>query len=449
MESPDTFRLSLIKNIHNIMNITIGIKSFLAAALIMAGATAAGAQQAPSTPVPQCLAPNTPVGTARGIHPGRVAWSHAPGAATWDGGEGFWFGDSCNDQKACDWLVAETVTNLTGEKTPAAAWNAIFRHFNSGRGKEGAGYRPGEKIAIKVNNNNTYSHDDSREINTSPHMLLALLTSLVEDGGVRQEDITVAEPSRFITDFLYRKCHDRFPGVRFVDNCGGDGRVKSEYIADAMHYSRDNGELARGIATPFTEADHVINMALLKGHVGQGVTLCGKNWYGCMNIHADWRKNYHNNFDQNRDGTPKYITFVDFMGHKDLGGKTMLWLVDGLYGSKNVAGEPAPRWSMEPFGGEWPCSLLGSLDPVAIDMVCDDLLTSQFPDMPDAAYSDMYLLEAAMAANAPSGTVYDPEGDGTPLQSLGVAEHWNNARDRRYTRNLGTGDGIELVYRRR
>lgn len=449
MESPDTSRLSLIKNIHNIMNITIGIKSFLAAALIMAGATAAGAQQAPSTPVPQCLAPNTPVGTARGIHPGRVAWSHAPGAATWDGGKGFWFGDSCNNQEACDWLVAETVTNLTGEKTPAAAWNAIFRHFNSGRGKKGAGYRPGEKIAIKVNNNNTYSHDDSREINTSPHMLLALLTSLVEDGGVCQEDITVAEPSRFITDFLYRKCHDRFPGVRFVDNCGGDGRIKSEYIADAMHYSRDNGELARGIATPFTEADYVINMALLKGHVGQGVTLCGKNWYGCMNIHADWRKNYHNNFDQNRDGTPKYITFVDFMGHKDLGGKTMLWLVDGLYGSKNVAGEPAPRWSMEPFGGEWPCSLLGSLDPVAIDMVCDDLLTSQFPDMPDAAYSDMYLLEAAMAANAPSGTVYDPEGDGTPLQSLGAAEHWNNARDRRYTRNLGTGDGIELVYRRR
>ncbi len=29
------------------------------------------------------------------------------------------------------------------------------------------------------------------------------------------------------------------------------------------------------------------NMALLKGHVGQGVTLCAKNWYGCMSIHAN------------------------------------------------------------------------------------------------------------------------------------------------------------------
>ena len=137
------------------------------------------------------------------------------------------------------------------------------------------------------------------------------------------------------------------------------------------------------------------------------------------------------------------------MGHKDLGGKTILWLVDGLYGSRNVAGEPTPRWSMQPFGGEWPCSLLGSLDPVALDMVCIDLLTTQFPDMPDAAYSDMYLLEAAMAGNPPSGIVYDPEGDGIALTSLGVAEHWNNANDRQYSRNLGSGNGIELVYHRR
>lgn len=179
------------------------------------------------------------------------------------------------------------------------------------------------------------------------------------------------------------------------------------------------------------------------------MTLCGKNWYGCTSINADWRKNAHNNFDQNRDGTPKYMTFVDFMGHKDLGGKTLLWLIDGLYGCKNVGGEPGPLWTMEPFNGQWPCSLIGSLDQVAIDMVGIDLLTSQFPDMPDADYSDMYLIEAAQAGNAPSGTAYDPEGDGTPLKSLGVAEHWNNATDRQYSRNLGKEEGIELVYERK
>jgi hypothetical protein len=28
---------------------------------------------------------------------------------------------------------------------------------------------------------------------------------------------------------------------------------------------------------------------------------------------------------------------------------------------------------------------------------------------------------------------------------LGVHEHWNNPQDKQYSRNLGTGDGIELI----
>lgn len=400
-------------------------------------------------PVKQCLLANSPVGTARGIYPGRVVWSHAPGVATWDGGQDFWFVDRYNNQQYCNWLINKTLTNLTGKNTEKEAWHSIFTYFNKQKRQKEAGYNMGEKLAIKINNNNTYSHDDCHEINASPQLLLALLISLVEQAGVPQEAITVAEPSRFITDYLYKKCHDRFPNIHFVDNQGGDGRIKAEYQASAMHYSKDNGQLARGIATVFTEATYIINMALLKGHVGQGVTLCGKNWYGCMSIHADWRKNFHNNFNQSRDGIPKYITFVDFMGHKDLGGKTLLWFIDGLYGCKNVNGEPTPKWSMKPFNGQWPCSLLGSMDPVAIDMVGNDLLINQFPDMPDIDYSDMYLIEAAQANKAPSGTIYDPEGDGTPLFSLGVAEHWNNASDKQYSRNLGTGKGIELVYERK
>ena len=51
--------------------------------------------------------------------------------------------------------------------------------------------------------------------------------------------------------------------------------------------------------------------------------------------------------------------------------------------------------------------------------------------------------EAALANNPPSGTIYKP--DGVRLQSLGVHEYWNNATDKKYSRNLGTDDGIELV----
>jgi hypothetical protein len=50
-----------------------------------------------------------------------------------------------------------------------------------------------------------------------------------------------------------------------------------------------------------------------------------------------------------------------------------------------------------------------------------------------------------LASNPPSGTTCDPENDGTAMQSLGVHEHWNNSIDKQYSRNLGTGNGIELV----
>jgi hypothetical protein len=57
---------------------------------------------------------------------------------------------------------------------------------------------------------------------------------------------------------------------------------------------------------------------------------------------------------------------------------------------------------------------------------------------------DNYLHEAAMANDPPSGTFYHPNGSAR-LGSLGVHEHWNNDSEKQYTRNLGTGDGIELV----
>jgi len=50
-----------------------------------------------------------------------------------------------------------------------------------------------------------------------------------------------------------------------------------------------------------------------------------------------------------------------------------------------------------------------------------------------------------MVPNPPSGVHYYPNHDGGLSRSLGVHEHWNNAVDKQYSRNLGTGHGIELV----
>jgi hypothetical protein len=94
------------------------------------------------------------------------------------------------------------------------------------------------------------------------------------------------------------------------------------------------------------------------------------------------------------------------------------------------------------------------LDPVAIDSVAFDFLLEEWPDVVTGGTgnpgslqggAEDYLHEAALAGNPPSGTFYDPDKDGVSLASLGVHEHWNNPQDKQYSRNLGTGDGIELI----
>lgn len=393
--------------------------------------------------------PNVPFGVARGIFPGRVVWGHNPEVADWDMKAGFWWEDRFNNQNESDKLLAHTITALVGSGSEAKAWDKLFRHFNKARNKKNTGYRKDEKIAIKINMNNTFSHDDNNEINGNPTLILSLLKSLIEKARIPQENITVADPSRFITNNIFDKCHTVYPRVHFVDHDGGDGREKSAYYSNFIPYSIDNGRVATGLATCIVDADYLINLALLKGHVGQGVTLCAKNFFGCTSIESDWRKNYHSfGFSQSKKGEFRYSVYPDFLGHKYLGAKTMLFLIDGVYGNKLLDGTPQNKWKLTPFNGNWPNSLFASQDGVAIDAVVLDFALAEWPDGKDLMYSDYSLNECALADNPPSGIKYDPERDGTYLTSLGVSEHWNNAEDKKYSRNLKTGNGIELIYKK-
>jgi hypothetical protein len=150
----------------------------------------------------------------------------------------------------------------------------------------------------------------------------------------------------------------------------------------------------------------------------------------------------------------RYRAIVDLMGHPALGGKILLCLVDGLYGGYFWDSHPY-KWNMPPFNGNWPSSLFASLDPVAIDSVCYDFLLTEWPNVVNNGSSspgnglqggaEDYLHEMAQADQPVSATFYDPARTGTRLPSLGVHEHWNNAISKQYSRNLGTGTGIELV----
>jgi hypothetical protein len=386
--------------------------------------------------------PLSPLGVPRGVVPGRVTWAHDPAAVTWDG-TGSWWTDANNNQAVIDRMVSGSIRGLTNQKSDAQAWSAMFQHFNRTHGRGKAGYKAGEKIAIKANLNNTTDHGTIDRLNSSPHLILSLVRQLTGPGKVPQPSITVFDSSRFIPGNLYDKIHHEFPGVVFVDHIGGDGRMKAEFKTNAIPYSVPSRN-ATGLDNTVVQAAYLIDAALLKGHVSSGVSLCAKNLFGATSIHTDWHKNAHDGFPHNGDGSPSYAAIVDFLGHKDLGQKTMLFLIDGLYGNENADPPPSHKWKMTPFNDAWPSSIFMSLDGVAVDSVGFDFLTSEWPDLVDIANADNYLREAALANDPPSKTFYDPERDGIRCRSLGVFEHWNNGTDKKYSGNLGKAHGIEL-----
>jgi hypothetical protein len=386
--------------------------------------------------------PLSPLGVPRGVVPGRVTWAHDPAAVSWDG-TGSWWTDTNNHQAVIDRMVSRSIRGLTNQKGDALAWNSLFQHFNRTHGRGNTGYKAGEKVAIKPNLNNTVDHGTIDRLNSSPHLIFSLIQQLTGPARVPQSSITVFDSSRFIPGNLYDKIHSEFPAVVFVDHIGGDGRVKAEFTPNAIPFSITSRN-AKGLDTTVIEATYLIDAALLKGHVSSGVTLCAKNLFGATSIDPDWHKNAHDGFAHNRDGSPGYSAFVDFMGHKDLGEKTMLFLIDGLYGSDNADGPPRLKWKMAPFNDAWPSSIFMSLDGTAIDSVGFDFLTSEWTDLVDIKNADNYLREAALANDPPSKTFYDPDGDGIRCRSLGVFEHWNNGMDKKYSRNLGKTNGIEL-----
>ncbi|MHC4542849.1 MAG: DUF362 domain-containing protein, partial [Planctomycetota bacterium] len=384
--------------------------------------------------------PNSPMGVGKGVHSGRVVWTHDPNAATWQKGTGYWWEDKYTDPDRVSQMFRNSIQWLTGQTTDSGAWESIFRYYNQRHGKGGVGYQAGEKIAIKCNLNQCGSHgNEGNDSYTAPQVLEALLKQLVNVVGVAPSDITVYDASRRVPSTLYDLGRaGELAGVRFADTQGGDGRIKANRDPNAMLQPSNPAVPPRWVPDFVSEASYLINLAGLKGHVLTGATLCAKNHFGSTWVEARPMGSYE--------------ALVDLVGYKHLGGKTILYIVDALYGALHMGTSVrnSPKWQMEPFDNDWPSSLFVSQDPVAIDSVCIDFLRSE-PTMTYIAapdnYStvDDYLHEAAMANDPCSGTFYDPDGTGYGLQSLGVHEHWNNAVEKQYSRNLGTGDGVELI----
>src|ERR1017187_7769114 len=396
--------------------------------------------------------PNSAMGVATGIFPGRVTWIRDPHATPWDGKTGSWWQDTNGiNQAAVDRMVSMSLRALTGTTNDAQAWDQTFKCYNSNHSRGSIGYMPGERVAIKINLNNCYSGPtDGNQADASKQTVLTLLRQLVNQAGVLQSNIAFYDAVRTIPDRIYQPCHLEFPSVQWFDVNGYNGQIVT-WVTNSSSFSVANdcgGPLI--VPSCVSQATYLINLPLLKGHGYSRVTLAGKTNYGSIPF-----RDHSRYLVTSLTNGPTYSMLVDLMGSRALGDKTILYVNDSLFGNSaaGVWNSRAQCAFSNLFNGQWSASIFMSFDPVAIDSVCVDFLYGEFGQAlgyeddgyPQAGRNcDRYLHEAALADNPPSGTVYRP--DGIRLSSLGVHEHWNNPIDRQYSRNLSTnGTGIELV----
>jgi len=433
---------------------------------------------------------NQPIGEAKGIFPGRVVMTRNPEATKWAGNwklnEDQWWLDKNTDINKVSEMLSVTLQKLTGKKKDKDAWDQIFKYYNeNSRGLSKQGHQSGEVIAVKINLNNSGASKVDNQTDASPQMVLALVRQLVNQAGVPQKDIIIYDARRQIYPFMLTSIWKEFKDVRFLQwsnpenvqpvNPGyGDytGLLAADWV-EGISYSAGSFKDAKLIPRQIKDATYLINFALLKlhsypynymedGDEGQtAVTMSGKNHAGSIKGTPE----IHDYIDTKKMGTKNaYSPLVDLATSPNLGAKTILYLLDGLYCGRKWRTYPL-HFPNPPFNNkvvpyenpEWPACLLASFDCVALQSVGLDVIYAQSKNNTESSYhnvprilvrdnADDFLREMADPDHAPSGTKYIQ--DGKPIKSLGVFEHWDNDLSMHYSRNIDPkkGRGIEFLF---
>lgn len=404
---------------------------------------------------------NDPIGVAQGMFPGRVVWVHDPQATNENydpnnAGNDWWYSDNNANEMVIKNMLNTGIKEYAGKDDIAQAWDTIFKAFNAAHGRGSNGYVEGERITIKLNLTNQCCTAADR-MDATPQLVNALLYELIENAGVPAGAIIVGDPYREFRFEYKQLVKSKFPGVKFVDGKGGDGIFKTTPSStEALIFS--DKQFKSTLPSNYLTSTYFINMPCLKTHDVGGITLIAKNHQGSYLAKGNDPTSQsaslmHYSLPKENPGIGKYRHTVDYMGHQDTGGKGLIYIIDGIWAGENWEGL-IKKFKSDPFNDDYPNSIFIGQDPVALESVCFDVLFQEYsvddtkenyPILYKEEVAD-YLSQCASSDYWPADIVYDPEGDGSPLTSLGVFEHWNNPADRQYSRDLGTGNGIELNY---
>ena len=257
------------------------------------------------------------------------------------------------NEDVVDSMFRRGLKELTGETSTREAWGKILSN-----------HREGDKITVKINVNNA-SYNDSittNRLDQSVPLINSILRDLKENFSVPGENITVADPSRWIHPKILRdRC--RHKEVAWVDSHSENLWDRSETVK----FTKDQPvrpdtpgfpEVVNfHLANVYTKSDHIINVCLLKNH-GCGITGAMKNHFGA--IPPPSPKYLHAGL-----GEKSYI--ADLCNTDSIKKKVRINICDAVFANwhDNV-------WSPRPwktFPEESPNSLFFGRDPVAFDSV--------------------------------------------------------------------------------
>lgn len=306
----------------------------------------------------------------------RVVWVHDTNATNWNYSNTY-YGDYV-DQNTVNNMTDQGLKALTGTNNITDAWKAIIPN-----------YQLGQKIAIKINLNNTDGscttscHTNCQDWQLRIDALIQPVNALVRGlstafPGFNPQDVWVYDatsgtnlavpphvvPERLMVKSLY--------SIKFFGGATCTFPTYPNYSTVTFNNTDPTAvSVSHRITDQVVNANYLINMPIIKKHGGFDVTLAFKNHFGSVQNTADfhWNKSIPDDLYDN----PHF---------KD---KTVLIVGDGLFGGRlDNYSKPTPWTGL--FGGDAPNSLFFSKDPVAIDSVMVDVLEAESGPITNLAY---------------------------------------------------------------